>query len=282
MTFREIDTAARALGFWCVPIAGKRPLTSWKPFQSRAPKQAFTDCWSRRWPWAGGATPTGETTDLLVLDLDSQGALDWFKERSAIDTWVLRTVRGWHLHYQWPRFEVRNSAGELAESVDVRGAGGLAISAGSTRWVLNGRRWEPFTYEWLPGHSPNDLPRAAVPQWLLDELRRKHESRQVSEPAPARPYLGHATAWARAALENEVLRLCNAANGTRNATLLSVANRLGSLVAAGALEARQVQNQVLAVTLTWEDEPKSKSRDTLARGFRHGLSTPAVVPTRKR
>jgi hypothetical protein len=75
------------------------------------------------------AVPTGEKTQLLVIDIDPTGA-EWYRqnaERLACAR-VHKTRRGHHLLYRQPAgAEIRNSASKIAPGVDVRASGGYVV-----------------------------------------------------------------------------------------------------------------------------------------------------------
>ena len=60
------------------------------------------------------------------------------------------------------------------------------------------------------------------------------------------PIRGDISRYAEGAMRNELGRLADAAEGTRNATLNSVAYRLGRLVGAGVIDPDSVEDALLA------------------------------------
>ncbi len=101
------------------------------------------------------AIATGSRSGVFVVDFDTIEAFEPLANRLP-DTYAVRTGRGVHLYYQCPDFPVRNSIGELADHVDVRGEGGYVVAAGSRH--ANGK-----TYEALNACAP-----APAPAWLLE------------------------------------------------------------------------------------------------------------------
>jgi hypothetical protein len=154
---------ARA-GFNAHPLerGGKRPLLrGWQKRASSDPR-IVAGLWEGK-PNANIGLRTGDR--LAVIDVDPRhgGEIN--------PAWpATRTVRtrsgGWHLYYR-VEGEVRNSAGKLAEGVDVRGDGGYVVGPPSPGW------------EW-----DNDLPIASI---SASVLRGEDGSRRRPGQATRRP-----------------------------------------------------------------------------------------------
>jgi len=119
-------------GFSVIPVvrSSKTPcIHSWKKYQSQLPtteevKQWFDDDTSD----ANIAIVTGKISNLVVIDLDSQEAVETFRDKGWFEgAGVVKTCRGYHLYFRCPEFEVRNSAGILP-GIDIRGEGGYVIA----------------------------------------------------------------------------------------------------------------------------------------------------------
>jgi hypothetical protein len=125
----------------------------------------------------------------VVLDLDCHGALppdwnlpgvadgrdvlaqlcEWAGQPWPSTYWVATPSGGWHLYFRAPDGSgIRNSASLIGPQIDVRGAGGYVVGAGS---VVDGR-----PYEVLDGQPP-----APLPGWIARML-----TRPVPVPRPAR------------------------------------------------------------------------------------------------
>lgn len=174
--------AAMDRGWPVFPVNGKKPATA------NGLHDATTDR-SRIHTWWGPASDhglalsTGEPSGVWVLDLDGeegeQSVLELQKKHGQLpETVAARTGGGgYHLFFQMPEGrDVRNSAGKVAEGVDVRGTGGYVVLPPSPH--PSGNR-----YEWIEGRSPEETSPAPAPEWLLDLV-----TADVSEngrPAPA-------------------------------------------------------------------------------------------------
>lgn len=100
---------------------------------------------------------TGRRSRLLVVDLDGEAALQWWSNhRDALPpTYTVRTRRenGRHLYYTLPvGVELRNSAGKIADGVDIRASGG-------------------FVVDWTSETGPATEDIADAPQALIDLVR---------------------------------------------------------------------------------------------------------------
>lgn len=108
------------------------------------------------------------TGAVIVLDIDPRhGGDESLRELerthgSISPTWRCLTGGGGeHIYFRAPAARtIRNSAGSIAQGIDVRGEGGYVLAAGSLH--ASGR-----TYEWSVDHHPDELELADPPEWLL-------------------------------------------------------------------------------------------------------------------
>lgn len=149
--------------FPCRP-GGKGPLTS------RGHLDATTDprrihMWWNRWPEANIGIPTGERSGILALDVDQPAGLDALEAeigRMPATRTHATGSGGMHYLFKHPAGSgIRNSAGKLAEGLDVRGEGGYII-------VPPSRTARP--YEVL-----DKLPLSEPPAELLKALKQPGE-----------------------------------------------------------------------------------------------------------
>jgi hypothetical protein len=152
-------------GWAVLPIAPgtKRPLVPWEKYQHRHPTEAEVVGWWTRWPDAQVAIVTGAVSGLVVLDEDGPEAQEALRDKHLPATPTVRTSKGWHRYFRHPGFECRNFARKLP-GLDFRGDGGYVLAPPSLH--PSGRR-----YEWANTLSPDDVPLAPCPDWLLDLLR---------------------------------------------------------------------------------------------------------------
>jgi hypothetical protein len=165
------------------------------------------------------------------------------------DTLTVRTPSGGqHLYYVAPPGrEIRNSASRIGPKIDVRGAGGYVLAAGS---VVGGRAYEVI--------ATDDREPALLPGWLAD---------LATPPTPAgpRPHVGVPAAGRLRGVLSAVL---DATPGVdRNSRLYWGACRAAEMVAAGQL------GQDAAVTALMEAAAASglgerEAQATIASGMR--------------
>ncbi len=91
------------------------------------------------------------------------------------------TGRGHHLLYRHVA-TIRGTHGGVLPGVDTRGSGGYVIAPPSVH--PSGR-----IYFWAPGMSPDDLPLADPPPWLVDLLRQIERRREAPDPEGDDPIL---------------------------------------------------------------------------------------------
>ena len=281
MTFAAISTTLRVFGIWCFPLrfrlndAGKYeklPLVAWKALQSRQPTEDELAHWRIEFSHAVAAgIPTGAGTHIVVIDADSPDAIEWLELRGMPETWLVRSRRGLHYYFRYcADIDIHNSASIIGPGIDVRGIGGMVAAAGS-------QLPDGFTYGWDYRHSPQDLPLAKLPPWLLKWFRADAERRKASVSSVSlKTYRGEISIWARKAYDAELERLRTAAIGTRHNTFLSVARRLGQLVGGGELEESEVLAALHRIADGWPS--RANSYQAIADGFRYGLAQPRGAP----
>ena len=158
--------------FPCEP-GGKRPLT-YNGFWDATADALRIEAWWGRWPNANVGVPTGESSGLLVLDVDSDaGGPDSLILLERLNGQLPRTAKartgggGVHVFFRYPAGEtVRNSAGKLGPGLDVRGEGGYVVAPPSRT---------QSAYEWL------DRAPLADAAWLLRCLRQ-HSPESAASP----------------------------------------------------------------------------------------------------
>jgi hypothetical protein len=246
----------------CLDPSEKHPCIRWKEFQTRRPIEAEVAKWVVQYPARNGVYLTGEVLGRFVVDLDSESSAEWFGQQGAPLTQTLETHKGWHLHFQWPDFQVRTTAGVVHEGVDIRGHAGVAMASGSIHKCGH-------QYRWVKGRSPQDVALASAPEWLLDILRPRPT---VDHPLVEPRQCSGLSRYGQRALRNELDRLSNAGQGTRNFTCAQVGFRLGQLVAGGELAESEVLAALLVITDAWPNPEKTK--DTLERALSAGALEP--------
>jgi putative DNA primase/helicase len=226
----------------------------------------------RHWPGANVGIVTGPKSGLLVIEADTEEghAVDGIANlQNLIDRngplphtiEALSPSGSWHLYFKWPDgLDIRNSAGQVAPGVDVRGDGGMVVSVPSVK------PGHALPYRWKNPPGLFDL--ADCPTWLL-ELCAKPEPKLSDRAAVGfSPVIGSVSAWAAKALQEELAVLLASTVGDRNKNLNSCAFNLAQIVAGGGLPEGMVRDRL--------------ARRQAASGLSRGrLQQPSRVPFRR-
>lgn len=228
-TLPEMWAVPLHMGWSVIPLRqrDKRPaIGSWAEYQRHGPSRELVDGWASRGCNVG--IVTGDVSGLLVLDLDSHGALMEAERLGLPYTVAASTAKGRHCYFQHPGGKVKNRAG-LFPGADIRADGGFVVGPGSIH--PSGR-----PYEWIA--SPLDSPLAAPPQWLMDALAPPATPLPPQRPqAPRSASIGQdggdCTPYGHAALQRESEAIRRAMNGSQETTLNNAGLKIGALVAGG-------------------------------------------------
>jgi hypothetical protein len=255
---------------------GKHPLGS---LVSHGVKDATTNrarilAWWTRHPQANIGLTTGQLFD--VLDVDGPAgacAIRTFANEYGVESsgpLVHTGGGGWHF-YLAPTGLGNASPAGLAH-VDWRGRGGYVVAPPS-------RHASGHPYQWVAGRDL-DTPPGQVPAMLLERLQPRQLQRptgRVQLPAVAD---GPGDRYGQAALAQELARVATAPHGQRNQQLWEATRNLYNLVAAGALDHRQVHQGLLQAAERCGllgEEPRQTHR-TVASGRQVGLAHPRPAP----
>jgi len=162
--------------------------------------------WLTRWPAANIGILTGQSSGLVVVDVDGEDGKASLKALTATHAPLPKTLcvktgragvdgkrKGCHYYFRAPAVAIiRNSAGILGKGLDVRGEGGYVVAPPSLHP-------SGLLYEWRAPEQPI----ADLPPWLVAKLA---ETKTTIEVAP---------------VQGEVI-----AEGGRNAGLASLAGTM--------------------------------------------------------
>jgi len=278
LTALALEHAERGWHVFPVKTGGKGPRAGWRWAKWHTTDPALI----RQW-WASGGNvgiacgPSG----LVVIDLDVGGPLPpWWDTVPGVtngddvyavlaeahddgwpDTYTVHTPRGgWHFYFRADGHGIRNSAGQIAPMVDVRGVGGFVVAAGSVR--------PEGAYELV-----NDRDPVPLPGWLA-ELAAKAKPEQVAANH-ATPAMSNTEAYVRAAVEAEVRAVATAANGQRNDQLNRSAWSLARFVPTGQLVADELTEALLSAA-TNAGLGQAEARRTIGSALRSRAHERAV------
>lgn len=265
--------AYAARGWPVYPVKEKRPLIAEWPAAARTDPSQL-EAWWAKWDAPGVAIVTGPRSGVVAIDLDDDAVggeaygmllLEHGAPGSVErpDGAIIRTGRdggGWRLLFAIPP-GVTIGKGTLAPGVEYMGAGGSAIMPPSVH--PTGRR-----YVWREDPPPQ-LP--VLSSAWASLMVRPTRAAQLP-PAPGR-FNGTGTPYGLAALRDELDRLAQAEEGTRNVTLNAAAFSVGSLAAAGHLDLHSAAVGLGRVGVAIGLSP-TEVEATLASGIRAGLDSP--------
>jgi Bifunctional DNA primase/polymerase, N-terminal len=251
---------------------GKHPLGALVPHgvKDATTNRARVLAWWTRHPQANIGLACGHIFD--VLDVDGPEGEHAIRALAATHGLassgpLVRTGGGgWHFYLAPTGLGNVHPTG-LAY-VDWRGRGGYVVAPPS-------RHASGHLYRWVAGRDLDIAP-GTVPAVLLERL--EHQPPQRSAVPVERPLLADSlgSRYARAALAEELARVAAAPVGQRNRQLWESTRNLYNLVAAGALDHRQVDQGLLAAAERCgllAEEPR-QTRRTLASGRQVGLAHP--------
>jgi DNA repair photolyase len=217
---------------------GKHPrLKEWQNKASDDPKKI--EYWWGMWPQSNVGVMCGQDTGFMVVDVDP-GSEESLKGREWPKTHKVKTGRGYHYHFKWPKldFELKNNAGILP-GVDIKVGRGQAVMPPSTHY--NGGK-----YEWEV--SPEECELAEAPAWFVEILKEKYAPKKRLEENITKLDKSKKSAindryWQKA-LEEETGAVAMANEGERNNQLNTSAFKLAGIVASGNLDEWDVRKQL--------------------------------------
>lgn len=210
-------------------------------FLSASMDAAIIEQWWAKWPDANIGVPTGETTGIVVIDVDprhggDQSLAALFAEHGEFpETIEVATGGGGrHFYFRHPGIEIRNKV-SVRPGIDVRGDGGYIIAPPSIH--ASGR-----PYEFIVGRGPRDMKPAPLPAWLMAML--------LEMPAKSTPAASRARDRLIAAASRYVDKVEGTTEGGRNAAGFSLAGHLHAFELKGSKE-RLSESDIAGLMSTW-------------------------------
>ena len=231
---------------------------------------------------------TGEVAGHFVVDGDRHKAdedgvaafLAIWKEHEGTpepDTYTVETPTGGrHWYFAMPKDgEKLGNRIDVVPSVDVKGTGGYVMAAGS----VNAQGGE---YRLINGKDPME-----PPAWLLSFVREKRKEERATTQGGGvalNMSLGGVDLhpFAEKALNEELEKVRNAKEGTRNQTLNNAALALGHYVGGGGLPESLVREELKRAAevcgLTRDDGGDKAVLATIESGLKKGKEEPKEIP----
>jgi hypothetical protein len=299
MGAHALDYASKGWAiFPCSPV-DKRPLTP-RGFKDATTDADQIEAWWKQWPNAMIGSPMGSANGIFAIDPDvpdepgePNGLAHWSELQElhgdAPPTRTHVTPRGGrHVLFAWDRARpLSNREGRLkGTGINVRGEGGYVVLPPSCRADgASYRLEEPSLADTI----------APAPVWLLDMIDPPKpvptESASISARAQAlvRPPIDavrpidtrrHAP-YVSAAFEGEIRAVAETPSGGRNNQLNESAFKLGTLIAAGALDRGHAEAALIEAArvsgLTAEDGERAVMA-TIESGLGAGAKHPRQLP----
>lgn len=160
-------TLVTQFGFSAFPLRPRDKIPpegfSWREYQLDAPSEDKLEELDEAYPDANWALPLGERFDVVVVDCDDEEALQWAEKTLVHTPWRVKTGKGWHLYYHYPKgTKVRSENLRASKGVNAEiKADGVYVVAPQS-WHRNGNRYtletEGADWEWVPefGFLPSE------------------------------------------------------------------------------------------------------------------------------
>lgn len=255
-------------GYNVIPLkkGDKAPAIKWEKFKCERATDEQILRWQEHSPDANIGVVTGIISGIFVLDLDNEEAIIEAERRGLPQTPRVRTGKGQHIYFRYPQGQVVKNRVGFLPGMDIRGEGGYVVAPPSMH--PNGSK-----YEWIT--RPDECPLADAPEWVTELLLK-----ELKPVASARSRIAKGSGatsanemLALAELEDELEKLSETEEGSRNNQLNMSAMRLGQIVATGALDTDHVKSLLYDKALSIGLEER-ETRATIHSGFSKGLSEP--------
>jgi putative DNA primase/helicase len=168
-------------GWYVLPVKGKIPLTAHGLLDATIDPAVIRSWWgpNGRFKTSNVAIRSGSKSNLVILDVDVQhNGMVSFEEMGLADklpkTPMVRTGRG-GMHFYFRHKEAGNSAGRIAEGIDIRGG-----KDGKDGYVVAPPSIHPDTgvaYEWEV--LPSEVEVAELPDFLLELITEASKKKEL-------------------------------------------------------------------------------------------------------
>lgn len=158
--------------------SGKHPRT-WGGLREASSDESQIQGWFDRWTNSNIGIVTGEGSGLVVVDIDPRHGGDVSWAELVVLHGQPRTVEvvtgsgGSHYYFRHPGRRIGNTSNKLGAGIDTHGDGGYVVAPGS-------RHASGEEYRWAMGASPDEVPLAPMPDWLLDRLEKPKQPEGVA------------------------------------------------------------------------------------------------------
>lgn len=145
-------------GYSVIPVSSsKTALIKWREFQGRRASVEEVEEWWRRWPTAQVGVVTGRISNLLVIDCDTQQAVEAMTDAigDSYITPIVVTPRGRHYWFAY-KDGLRNMA-HFIGGADCRGEGGMVVAPPSVNTGGVQYYWQITPLRCKPAELPESI-----------------------------------------------------------------------------------------------------------------------------
>lgn len=160
------------LGFSVFPCTKeKKSRVKWLEFQKRLPTDEEIIGWWTKWPDAMIGVATGKLSNLILMDADSEAAIDTYHEyfKKGIETpTVITGGKGYHFYFKWTDCKITSNNG-WSENADAKGEGGYSILPPSVSYK--------GPYDYVEGRRFSEVERQEAPTALIKAIEEAAANR---------------------------------------------------------------------------------------------------------
>lgn len=256
----------------------KRPLLSWKPYQTMRVTEDQARQWWADHPQANIACACGPVSGILAVDIDEPAGSRELENRlpDSLMTPIVDTPSGGFQYLFRYREGLKNSVRPLP-GLDIRTVGGyILLPISHCDYEKSGKRIVG-SHLWRPGLEPWSVSFADMPDELFHALIGAKKKNQPRRAEPIVNLTGGTTRYGAAALQAEAEKMSHTTEGNRNSQLNASAFKMGRLVAGGEIEVGDVEAALTAAArgAGLNDLEVGKTFDS---GFKAGLGHPRQAP----
>lgn len=168
---------------------GKAPMHTWKERQGHLPTAPQVAAHWRTYPIGNVGCVLGQVSGLVRVDVDGapgEAALTDWSQGDLPPTWEFcSSAAGRGLLYRWPHAQPCHTV--VKDSPDGQHTELRLMGNGSQTVLPPSRHVSGSIYTWVPGHSPDALPLAPAPAWLVARMTVEPRPEQPSQAPPEAP-----------------------------------------------------------------------------------------------
>jgi hypothetical protein len=179
---------------------GKAPMHEWKKRQETIPTAAEVMKYWDDYPIGNVGCVLGQASGVVRVDVDGEpgeAALQEWSQGEVPDTWEFRSsAQGRGLLYRWDQDQPCQTV--IKSSTDGKHTELRLMGNGSQTVLPPSRHASGSVYTWIPGHSPDELPLAPAPAWLLARMTvvpRPEKPMMAPHDAPTGLYATELLSW---------------------------------------------------------------------------------------